>query len=294
MIGLLDVPKGFKDVSGDDIYQRFLFVKMPRKKVVKAKKSETVENTGGGRPNNTRIKELVNVIETFNEDVHTEIFEMLKKYMSAKEFTANTNGVYINLCSLSDDVLIKLEQFVVFCKKNNEELLKREKEYDEVRKNLITDKSEIGESSDEISGSDSDAEGGGNKKSVLNVEGDSNIKVVADSGNVNEGGKSGGTGKVRKKRGESTKKNDIDLAGAKVALHKTKNKFSGLQAKIIKQHKVGNKGDFSAEGGVVIGESSSVHSGTSGDTKTSKSKSKNSNIKNKRAAAKRNVKKLMK
>ena len=82
--------------------------------------------------------------------------------------------------------------------------------------------------------------------------------------------------------------------GAKIALHKTKNKFSGLQAKIIKQHKAGNKGDFSTEGGVGIGETASTHSGTSGDTKMSKSKSANGSIKNKRAAAKRNVKKLMK
>lgn len=279
---------------------------MPRKKIVKASASSfdkknvvKAPKVTKVRPSVSRLKELVGIIETFNEDVHIEIFQMMKKYMSSKEFTPNDNGVYFNLCSINDDGLIELDNFVIFCKKNNEELMKREKECEAVRKNLI---SESGSSDSVEKDTDTDVEDieGGN---ILSLSDENNVSLVNNSGNTDdligkdEGDTKEGIVVVKgKKKRNDAKKKDIDLAGAKVSLHKTKSKFTGLKAKIIKQHKTGNKGDFTSEGSGVnlsamAGDNGSVKSEVSGSSKGNKA---SSTIKSKRAAAKRNVKKLMK
>lgn len=261
---------------------------MPRKKNsvtvkdngVKGKKDvDTIDislskkSVSGKRPSNAKIKELVNMIATFSDEVHIEIFEILKKYMTNKEYTSNNNGVYINLCVLNDEVLIKLEKFVAFCRKNNEELIKREKEYEEARKNLHLKKdSVLDEDKDGVKSCAKNEE----SNSEINTSDNTNSKSSKSSNNVTSKG-------VKGKKGTNV---DIDLKGANVALHKTKNKFTGLHAKIIKQHKAGNKGELNSDGNGVLGTAGETASVGSSEAITN-------TIKKKKLAAKKSVKKLM-
>ena len=118
--------------------------------------------------------------------------------------------------------------------------------------------------------------------------GGAEISLVGD----NRGGGKGGSKK---------KKEDIKLYGATVSLNQSKSKFTGLHARIIKQHKIGNKGDFSGESGVGVNlETASVLSGGSASkkdkgtgTKRGSTAAVKKNVKTRRAASKKNVKKLM-
>ena len=162
-----------------------------------------------------KIQQMVDNIGTFSEDVHLEIFQMLKKYMTKDEFTVNSNGVFINMKILSDDVLLKLEKFVNFCKENNESLKKREKEYEEVRKNIVNNNVESEETHDiTIDNTILD-------NSILN---DTNLIDSVSLKNISDNKK-------------NCKINDIELTGAYIPLHQNKNKFTGIQAKIIKDYK---------------------------------------------------------
>lgn len=267
---------------------------MPRKKSSKTTESvasvKKVSGGGNGKKISVeRINDIVDIIHTFSEEVHLEIYNMLKKYIPTTDFTSNNNGVYLNICSLSPYVLGELEKFVIFCKKNNEELVKREKECDEARKNLLKD-NDVDDSDNDTDSDNDDDDSEKNKKK--NGNSDNNIGGGAELSLVTNG-----------KKGKK-KKDDIKLHGATVSLYQAKSKFTGLQARIIKQHKVGNKGDFSGESGVGVNlETSSIKSTTTkssdgGSAASTKKKGKaivkGATVKTRRAAAKKNVKKLMK
>lgn len=67
-----------------------------------------------------RKKVLFDKINNLGPTEHMEIFKILKD--NGIHFTENTNGVFFNLTTLSDEVLTKVGEFVEYCCDNKKEL----------------------------------------------------------------------------------------------------------------------------------------------------------------------------
>ena len=61
-------------------------------------------------------RELKREIDKLRRDEHIEIFKMIR--METNKFTENNNGIFINLKHLSTKTLIKIGNFVKYCKDN--------------------------------------------------------------------------------------------------------------------------------------------------------------------------------
>lgn len=69
-------------------------------------------------------KALMDKISTLGSTEHAEIFRILKKH--GVPHTQNNNGVFVNITTVSDDIIKEVSDFVTFCFRNNKEL----EEYD--------------------------------------------------------------------------------------------------------------------------------------------------------------------
>lgn len=69
-------------------------------------------------------KVLMDKISGLGSTEHAEIFRILKKHNIPH--TQNKNGIFVNITSVSNDVIKELSDFVAFCAHNNKEL----EEYD--------------------------------------------------------------------------------------------------------------------------------------------------------------------
>ena len=77
------------------------------------------------------LKRLRDSIEKMERIHQIHIFKILKE--NQIEFTENSNGVFINMNLLDDNVIIELMEFLEFINKNNEMLLQREKDYENTK-----------------------------------------------------------------------------------------------------------------------------------------------------------------
>ena len=80
-------------------------------------------------------KNIINTVEKFGKSEHLEILKIIKKYDNIK-YTENNNGIFINLNSIPENVLLEIEKFVTYylIKKD---YLKQEKTKQENIKKII-------------------------------------------------------------------------------------------------------------------------------------------------------------
>lgn len=80
-------------------------------------------------------KNIINIIDKFGKSEHLEILKIIKKYDNIK-YTENNNGIFFNLNSVPENVLLEIEKFVTYylIKKD---YLKQEKTKQENIKKII-------------------------------------------------------------------------------------------------------------------------------------------------------------
>ena len=73
------------------------------------------------------LKDLKDKIQNLHDTEKKEVFKLMKDNV---KYSKNSNGVFINMNLLDDNVIIELMEFLEFINKNNEMLLQREKDYE--------------------------------------------------------------------------------------------------------------------------------------------------------------------
>lgn len=86
-----------------------------------------------------RYKRIVQSVQTLGLTELQELFKMLHK--SHCHYTCNNNGVFINLNWASDEILDKIEQYVMFCKQSKKVVQSYESLRDVLNKKLHDDRS---------------------------------------------------------------------------------------------------------------------------------------------------------
>jgi hypothetical protein len=71
-----------------------------------------------------RCKKIVNSIRDLSKTEIDELFKLL--YKDHCEYTQNNNGIFFNLSWVSEETMVKIEQFIQFCNRSNTELVKYE------------------------------------------------------------------------------------------------------------------------------------------------------------------------
>merc|ERR1712166_339927 len=93
----------------------------------------------GNTYSNKELKDLVFTIDKLSKNEHIEIYKILKKYY--KQFTENSNGIFINLSLLDNNIINDLLKFVNFRIGSNQYLNKleenRKKNESYLNKNII-------------------------------------------------------------------------------------------------------------------------------------------------------------
>jgi hypothetical protein len=87
-----------------------------------------------------RFKILVAAIQNLEETEVNELFKLL--HNNKCEYTRNNNGVFINLSWLPEDMICKIEQYVAFCNKSQNEVKHYESLCDVLNKNIHTQKAD--------------------------------------------------------------------------------------------------------------------------------------------------------
>lgn len=87
---------------------------------------------------NERCKRIVSAIQNLEPTEIMELFRLLHKCKC--EYTRNNNGIFINLSWVSPDMLDRIEQYVAFCSKSHNEVLRYESICDVLNKNMIDNK----------------------------------------------------------------------------------------------------------------------------------------------------------
>jgi hypothetical protein len=77
-------------------------------------------------------KRLFDEIKLFNRTEQEELFRILRK--QGEEVSENRNGIFFDLMSLQADTIVKVQEWVDFCKKNNTDFQSREDELVELAK----------------------------------------------------------------------------------------------------------------------------------------------------------------
>ena len=90
--------------------------------------------------NNRMRKQLNDKITSLSAMEHEEIFKILRECMPDCNYTKNTNGIFFNMSSFSDDIMHRIETFISFCTDNKKELDEYDKRLKECK--VVTVESE--------------------------------------------------------------------------------------------------------------------------------------------------------
>lgn len=71
-------------------------------------------------------KRMYEEIKKFNRTEQEELFRILKR--ENEEMSENRNGIFFDLVALKDATILKIREWMMFCKKNTTEFEEREKE----------------------------------------------------------------------------------------------------------------------------------------------------------------------
>lgn len=143
-------------------------------------------------------KKLVKEISTLSKNEHIEIFKIIS--CSTDKYTKNDNGIFINFAILPDDVVKKLINFVNFCIDNRENL-KIKEEY------ILSETDKMFNNNHIVDNNDDNIDN--NEENIIVEE----VKTVEEE------------------------ESDGEFEGAKISLKRSKPKYNGIKAKIIKNCK---------------------------------------------------------
>lgn len=73
-------------------------------------------------------------IKKMNKSQYIEILKIIKD--NDMKYTENMNGIYINLNLISDEILIRINEFIKYILSQNIELLKNEKKRNKIKSKI--------------------------------------------------------------------------------------------------------------------------------------------------------------
>ena len=84
-------------------------------------------------------KKIINEkIAYLSREEHMEIFKIILDHEIP--FSQNNNGIFLDMGSLSDDIVVKIEHFIDFCFKNRKDFEEYEKKITEITKETLENK----------------------------------------------------------------------------------------------------------------------------------------------------------
>lgn len=84
------------------------------------------KNSGEEMFSNKRLGKLVGDVDDLSDDEKKEVFKIFDKYQV--KYTENNNGIYIIISQIKPSILLEVENFLDFCKKNRETLESKDNE----------------------------------------------------------------------------------------------------------------------------------------------------------------------
>ena len=69
-------------------------------------------------------KEIVNKIKSLSKIEHIEIFKILRR--NNIKYTENSNGIFINLINIDNNIIKQIDEFISFCLNNKDSLVEKE------------------------------------------------------------------------------------------------------------------------------------------------------------------------
>ena len=85
-------------------------------------------------------KKVFDTIKILTKPEHEDLFRILKK--TRENYTENSNGIFFDLQTVSEECYLKIKEYIDFCVKNRQEHETRLKELDELRNETYVDSSE--------------------------------------------------------------------------------------------------------------------------------------------------------
>ena len=83
-----------------------------------------------------RLQIIKENIEKMQDAYHLQVFNTLKEDNKIN-FTENSNGVFINLTTLDEDKIVKLENYIKYYDKQQSELVKQESTKNKIKKQFF-------------------------------------------------------------------------------------------------------------------------------------------------------------
>lgn len=92
-----------------------------------------------------RIEQLISKLS------NTQMCELFKVFQKNKcSYTINSNGVFLNLSWLSEEALIDIEKYIIFCIESTNKLNEYEQEYSELDKKMNNSETVIENTKDDV------------------------------------------------------------------------------------------------------------------------------------------------
>jgi hypothetical protein len=82
-----------------------------------------------------QLQNIKDTIEQFNKQQQIEVLRLLLK--NSTIMSENNNGSFINLTEVSDFILVELENYIIFVKAQQNQLLYMEQEKDSIKKEFF-------------------------------------------------------------------------------------------------------------------------------------------------------------
>lgn len=161
----------------------------------------------------TKKKRLVEIIKDLSRLELLEIFQIFKNENCS--FTENTNGIFINITNVSEEVIDKVYHFIEYIQEKKKELNDHE-EYIKTEKEKIKDVNKLNEENYDNYIF--------NKNFIHQIQENKNIEVLSDNDE-----------EIQYQLDLSSEEDD-DIEN-KLSLKKKKIKYTGTKAKIIKSYK---------------------------------------------------------
>ena len=84
------------------------------------------------------LQELTDKIQLLSDDLHIEVLKIIKlQYEPTVSISENNNGCFINMNELNNDTIEKIQKFIEFNIKNDNEMDSYEKQKNIIYENFI-------------------------------------------------------------------------------------------------------------------------------------------------------------
>jgi hypothetical protein len=78
------------------------------------------------------LQDISSSVEKMSKKEHIEILRIIKEYQSDIAISENSNGCFINMSSIDNYVIDKIQHYIKYCQKKEEEL-----KIQETKKNVL-------------------------------------------------------------------------------------------------------------------------------------------------------------